>query len=54
MGEMMTEYDNDPRYEKVDEYEYFDTLTEEYVYVLSPEEKANALKIARARLGLDE
>ena len=51
---MMTEYDNDPRYEKLDEYEYFDTLTEEYVYVLSPEEKAIALKNARKKLGFDE
>lgn len=49
----MSNYDDDPRYEKIDDYTYFDTLTEEHVYVLSPEEKAISLKKAKEKLGFD-
>ena len=53
MRNMMTEYDNDPRYEKLEEYVYFDTLTEETVFVTTPEEKEALVKALRKEHGLD-
>jgi hypothetical protein len=39
----MANYDDDSRYGEIDDCTYFDTVTEEVVLVLSPQERALAL-----------
>lgn len=50
----MNDYENDPRYEKVDDYTYYDLHTEETVFVLSPEEQALALRRAQEQVAVSE
>ena len=50
----MNDYENNPRYEKIEDYTYYDLHTEETVFVLSPEERALALRRAQAQGAVSE
>jgi hypothetical protein len=53
MDNTVKKYDDDPRYEKLEEYVYFDTLTEETVYVTTQQDKDRLVKDLRRKHGLD-
>ena len=50
----MTEYDNDPRYDKIEENVYFDTQTEETVFVTTQQDREALVKALRKKHGLDD
>lgn len=50
----MTEYDQNPRYKKMEDNVYFDSLTEETVFVLTPDERAIARSFAEKKIAAEK